>query len=305
VSQPAAAPPAERSGTPLLAVALLAMIAVLWGFNWPIMKVGLAEIPPWVFRAGASVVSCAGLFAISAFNGHSLRVPAGEWRLLIFGGLLNITLFNVFVAYGITLMDAGRAGIIAYTMPLWATVIGTVVLKERLSVRQVAGLVVGLVGMALLFSVDAAALGRSILGPLLILGGAVSWGAGTVVIKHARLSMPVTVAVGWQHLIGVIPIAVVAVAWDWHNIGTVTVGPLLSLAYNMLITGIICYWAYFTVVAMLPVVASTVGTLMVPVIGVFANQLMFGVTPHLVDYTALACVAVAVFLVVVRSRRRR
>src|SRR3546814_14628278 len=77
---------------------------------------------------------------------------------------------------------------------------------------------------------------------------------------------------------------------------------MMSLAYNMLITGIICYWAYFKVVEMLPVVASTVGTLMVPVIGVFSNELVFGVTPHLVDYTALTCVAAAALLVVMRRR---
>lgn len=303
MSEPIAAPTADGR-TPVLAVALLAMIAVLWGFNWPIMKIGLAEIPPWVFRAGASVVSCAGLFLISAIAGHSLRVPPGQWRVLILGGILNITLFNVFVAYGITLMDAGRAGILAYTMPLWATLIGTIVLKERLSGRVLAGLAVGLCGMALLFSVDAAALTGSALGPLLVIAAAVSWGAGTVAIKQAKLTMPITVAVAWQHLIGVVPIAIVAVAWDWRNVGEVHFWPLMSLAYNMLITGIICYWAYFKVVQMLPVVASTVGTLMVPVIGVFSNELIYGVKPHLVDYTALACVAVAVFLVVVRPRRR-
>lgn len=280
------------------------MIAVLWGFNWPIMKIGLAEIPPWVFRAGASIVSCAGLFLISAIAGHSLRVPPGQWRAVILGGILNITFFNIFVAYGVTAMDAGRAGIIGYTMPLWATLIGTMVLKERLGARAIAGLTVGLAGMALLFSVDAAVLTGSAVGPLLVLGGAISWGAGTVVIKHARLTMPITVAVAWQHLIGVVPIAIVAVAWDWQNVGEISLWPMMALVYNMLITGIICYWAYFKVVQMLPVVASTVGTLMVPVIGVFANELIFGVTPHLVDYIALVCVAVAVFLVVVRPRQR-
>jgi drug/metabolite transporter (DMT)-like permease len=297
------ATPAATRGTPVLAIALLALIAVLWGINWPIMKIGLAELPPWVFRASASAVSCAGLFLISAIAGHSLRVPAGEWRTVILGGLLNITLFNILVAYGVTLMDAGRAGIIAYTMPLWATLIGTIVLKERLGNRAIVGLAIGLFGMVLLFSVDAVALTGSAVGPLLVLGAAVSWGAGTVVIKQARLTMPITVAIAWQHLLGMIPIALVAIAWDWRNVDEVNFWPVMALGYNMLVTGIICYWAYFKVVQMLPVVASTVGTLMVPVIGVFSNELVFGVTPHLVDYTALVCVGAAVFLVVVRPRR--
>lgn len=287
----------------MLAVALLAMIAFLWGFNWPIMKVGLSEIPPWVFRAGSSAVSCAGLFLISAIAGHSLKIPRNEWRAVFLGGVLNIAFFNIFVAYGITLMDAGRAGIIAYTMPLWATLFGTAVLGERLGPRAIAGLAIGLFGMVLLFSVDAAALTGSMLGPLLVLAGAASWGAGTVVIKHARLRTPITVAVAWQHLIGGLPVALVAITWDWQHVTGFSLWPVMALLYNMLITGIICYWAYFKVVQMLPVVASTVGTLMVPVIGVFSNELIFHVYPHLVDYTALVCVAVAVFLVVVRPRR--
>src|SRR3546814_12675568 len=98
-------------------------------------------------------------------------------------------------ACGITLMDAGRAGIIAYTMPLWATLIGTVVLKERLSGRAVAGLGIGLIGMLLLFSVDAVALTGSLLGPLLVLGRAISLGSGPVFIKHALPPMSITFAV--------------------------------------------------------------------------------------------------------------
>lgn len=56
------------------------MLAVLWGFNWPIMKVGLAEVPPWVFRGSASVVSGFGLFAVALIGGHSLKIPRDKWR---------------------------------------------------------------------------------------------------------------------------------------------------------------------------------------------------------------------------------
>src|SRR3546814_5533713 len=121
-------------------------------------------------------------------------------------------------ACGITLMDAGRAGIIAYTMPLWVTLIGTVVLRERLSGRAVAGLGIGLIGMLLLFSVDAVALTGSLPGSLLVLGGELSLGAGTAVIKHARSTVAVTVVVPWPPLLGVLPIAVVVVEWDWRTI---------------------------------------------------------------------------------------
>lgn len=294
--------PSGRSTTPL-AIALLAMLAVLWGFNWPIMKVGLAEIPPWIFRASASFVSGLGLFAIAKLSGYSLKIPRGKWRALILSAVLNMSLWNILVLYGIDLMDAGRAGILAYTMPLWATLIGAFVLKDRLGVRAIIGLALGLAGMALLFSVDAKALTGPPLGPLLVVAAAICWAAGTVAIKHAGFTQPVTVVCGWQHLIGMLPIAVIALVWDIQNVGEVTFWPAMAVVYNMTVTGILCYWAYFKVVSLLPVVASTVGTLMVPVVGVFANALIFGVVPQWVDYAALICVAAAVFLVMTRRGR--
>lgn len=279
------------------------MIAVFWGFNWPIMKVGLAEVPPWIFRASASLVSALGLFAIAKIGGYSLKVPRDKWRPLLLSAFLNMSLWNILVLYGIDLMDAGRAGILAYTMPLWATLVGAFVLKDRLGKRAIAGLALGLAGMALLFSVDAQALSGPPLGPLLVVVAAFCWGAGTVVVKAAGFTQPVTVVCGWQHLIGSIPVAIIALTWDIDNLQEVTLWPALSVVYNMTITGILCYWAYFKVVSLLPVVASTVGTLMVPVIGVFANELIFGVHPHLVDYAALVCVGGAVFLVMTKRGR--
>jgi drug/metabolite transporter (DMT)-like permease len=294
--------PISAERVPLLAVLLLAMIAVLWGFNWPIMKVGLAEVPPWTFRASASLVSALGLFAIAWATGNSIRVPRAQWKGLAVASVLNMALWNIMVLYGISMMDAGRAGILAYTMPLWATVIGALVLKERLGTRAIIGLSLGMAGMGLLFWQDIDVLAGPPLGPALVVAAAICWGGGTVAIKRANLSVPITVAVGWQHIIGGVPIALVAVALESPDPGEISLWPAMAVVYNMTVTGILCYWAYFKVVSLLPVVASTVGTMMVPVIGVFANTWIFGVQPALFDYIALACVAGAVFLVMTRRR---
>jgi len=286
------------------AVLLLGLLAVLWGVNWPIMKIGLAEVPPWVFRASASAVAAPCMFAIALLAGHSIRVPRRDLPGLILAGILNLAFFNILVLYGIDRMDAGRAGILAYTMPLWASLLSALVAREMLPTRSIIGLAIGLAGMGLLFWEDIAVLSGPPTGPLLVVAAAISWGAGTVVIKHARLSIPITVAVGWQHVIGGIPVGLIALTWDVQNLGEVTFWPGFAVVYNMTITGVICYWAYFKVVSLLPVVASTVGTLMVPVIGVFSNALIYQVSPHPLDYGALVAVMIAVFLVMVRPSRK-
>jgi drug/metabolite transporter (DMT)-like permease len=265
------------------------------------MKIGLSEIPPWVFRAAANMSGAAGLFLIARLNGLSLRVPQNQIKGLVVASLLNMTIWNIFVFYGVALMNSGRAAILAYTMPLWATLIGTLVLKERLSARAIIALLFGFLGMALLFFGADGALQSPSLGPVLVVIAAISWGAGTVAIKYYRFTMPVTVLTAWQHLIGGLPVLLIALIWDVRNIDHPSLLPVLCVVYNMTVTAIFCYWAYFKVVSSLPVVISTVGTLMVPVLGVFFTALIFREPPTWIDYTALAAVAGAVFLVLTKK----
>jgi len=177
---------------------------------------------------------------------------------------------------------------------MWAALLGTLVLGERLTARRLAALALGLAGMALLFEA-----GDDRLGPALVLLSAVSWGAGTVAIKHYRFQMPVTVLTAWQHLVGVAPIVVGALIWDVHNMGEVSAGPTLAVLYNMTVTSIFCYWAYFKVVSSMPVVVSTVGTLMVPVIGVFSSALVLGEATGPRELISLTLVCLALGVVVV------
>lgn len=278
----------------------MGLLAVIWGFNWPVMKIGLTEVPPWIFRACASASGAIGLFTIARFSGHALSIPRREWAGLLIVSLTCVTLFNVLTLYGVALMDSGRAAILAYTMPLWATGIGAFLLKEKLSGRALAGLILGLSAMALLFFADFDGAFNTILGPALVILGAIAWGAGTACLKYFNFSTPATVFAAWQHAIGVIPIAIVAIAWDWRNVDEVTLIPALCVAYNMFITSIFCYWAFFKIVVALPIVVSTVGLLMVPVMGVFFNALVFSVSPETSDYLALGVVAVSVYLVMRR-----
>lgn len=284
------------------ATVLLALIAVFWGLNWPIMKIGLTDVPPWVFRALASTSGGIGLMLIARLNGYSMAIPRHQWRGLALCAFLNISLWNILALYGIELMNSGRAAIVAYTMPLWATLFGMFVLGESLTRRAGAGLFVGLAGMVALFSGDAAALDSGWIGPLLVLLAAASWGAGTAAIKYYRFTVPVTVLVSWQHLLGTIPVAIVALTWDIQHIEQVSLLPALCVAYNMTVTALFCYWAYFKVVSSLPVVTSTVGTMMVPVLGVFFNALIFDEAPAPYDYIALAAVAVAMYLVLYKPK---
>ena len=101
-------------------VGLLIGLTLGWGFNWPMMKITLAEMEPMRFRSLCLLFGAMGLFSIARLNGLPLLVPQGQWRRLIVIALVNMAGWNIFAIYGVGLMASGRAAILGYTMPVWS-----------------------------------------------------------------------------------------------------------------------------------------------------------------------------------------
>jgi drug/metabolite transporter (DMT)-like permease len=286
-------------------IPLLVLLTTFWGFNWPMMKLALAEMPPNHFRSLCLVSGTLGVAAIAAANRLPMRVPQGQWPRLVLISLLNFTAWNMLVAYAVPMMSSGRAAILAYTMPVWAVFFGLWVLNERLTPRRALGLVLGMAGMALLLWSEIAALERSPLGALLIVAAAVLWGLGTVVMKRWPVNLPASSLTAWQMGIGAVPIVLAALlleegSWDLTRLSTPA---LLGVVYNMVISFIFCQWAWIKIALVAPVGVSTVGTLLVPVVGVFSGALVLGEQPHWQDYAALVLVGLAIASVLLPERR--
>ncbi|MBW2472177.1 MAG: EamA family transporter, partial [Deltaproteobacteria bacterium] len=88
---------------------LIAGLTVVWGCNWPFIKIALSEAPVWWFRAGCVIAGGAGLLAISAASGARLRPRAKEVPKLIGCSVFAIIGWHVFTGYGVANMGAGRA----------------------------------------------------------------------------------------------------------------------------------------------------------------------------------------------------
>src|SRR4051794_2779442 len=112
---PAIARPAAKFGPGGLL--LLAGLSLVWGVNWPAMKIVLAELPLLTFRLLCLSVAGPVLLGLAALAGERVRVPRRELAPLAFAAFFNITCWHIFTAVGILLMEPGRASIIAFTMP--------------------------------------------------------------------------------------------------------------------------------------------------------------------------------------------
>ena len=92
----------------------VALLAIFWAINWPLMKIGLTVVEPWTFRALIVVVGGIGCLAFAAAFGESLIVPRANWRQLLWLALFQGVLWNAFSGFGIALVDAGRAAVLAF-----------------------------------------------------------------------------------------------------------------------------------------------------------------------------------------------
>lgn len=283
---------------------LLALLTLVWGFNWPVVKTVLTVMSPLHFRSWGLAVGAASLFAIARMSGLPIRVPRGAWGRLIAIAMFNVGFWNMLTAYGIPLMDSGRAAILAYTFPVFGVLFSMWLLKERLTLRRAGGLVLGIAGLALLLGSELAAVGRSPLGALLLLGSAVSWALGTVVMKRWPVELPTTSFAAWQTGLSFVPVFLCAALFERGGFSPLPLPlwPFLGFLFNVFVVSIFCYWAWFKIAGVAPVTISTLSTLMIPVVGVFSGMLVLSEKPQWTDYAALVLVISAMASVLIPSR---
>ncbi len=282
----------QQTTFPRQAIGLLVFMTLFWGVNWPLMKVTMVEIAPLHFRAWCFLAGIIGLFFIAWWNGQSLRVPTGQWGRLVVISILCMSCWNILAVYGIPMMASGRAAILAYTMPVWGVLFSAWLLNERLTRRRVAGVVLGMGGMLLLFSTEFASLQRAPLGAILMISSAIIWAFGVVTMKRWPVAMPLTPYLAWQMLIGSVPVALGAIFFEpgSFDLTRLSFWPLTGTLYNMVIAFVFCYWAFAKITLIVPVGVSSLSILMTPVVGVFSGVLFLGETLHWQDLAALVLV---------------
>ncbi|MEM8644852.1 MAG: DMT family transporter [Pseudomonadota bacterium] len=280
---------------------LLAGVTLFWGANWPGMKIALAELPVWWFRSMSVGAGALGLLVIARLSHGTLRVPLREMVPLAVCAIFAIMGWHVFAAYGVSMMPAGRASIIAFTMPVWASIFGSFLIGEPFTKPKVIGLMLGLGGLAVLMGEDLVVLGAAPVGGLFMLMAAISWGFGTVLFKRQAWSAPVATIVGWQLLTAFVPITVVALLTEpVPDLTALSAKTWWALAYLFALPMVFCQWAYFKVVTIFPAAIAAMGTLAVPIVGVYSSALILGEPVGWQELTALVliCSALASVLVV-------
>lgn len=239
-----------------LAFAALAMLAVIWGYNWVVMKVALRYVEPFAFSAMRTFLGAVSLFALIVVLKRPLRPKALPLTAAL--GLLQITGATGLMVWALNYAGAGKTSVLVYTMPFWLLLLAWTILGERLRGLQWLALILTLGG--LVFIVSPWEFRGGILGDVIAIGAGFSWAAGAVLAKLLRTRHHVDLLslTAWQMLLGSLPLVLVAAittsrppVWSGSFIA--------ALLYNILPGYALAYYLWLFVLQVLPASIAGLG----------------------------------------------
>lgn len=286
--------------------ALALLVAVLWGVNFVAIDLGLhpsgAPMPPLLFVAMR--------FALVVFPCiFFIRRPDVSWRAIIGVGLFmsagQFGLLYLAMALG---MPAGLASLVLQAQVLLTVLLAAGILGERPTRRQLAGVVLGIAGLAVV------AVGRSLVAPLLplliVLAAALSWAAGNILARKARAASGLGLVV-WSGAVVPVPLAGLSLLVDGPaavSDALLQLQPVsvLSALYTAVFGSLVGYGIWNRLLGLYPSSAVVPFTLLVPVVGMTTAWLVLAEVPSGAEIAGglllLSGVAIAVLRPVPRTR---
>jgi len=255
-------------------LAFLAITSVCWGLNWPVTKHIMVEWPPLSARGLTGMAGGALLAVVAVMRGQSLRVPRELWPRLLLSSVLNVTAWMTAMGLALLWLPASEAVVVAYTMPVWASLLAWLILGARLSLTRILALLMAFAGIAALMGGNGIEASTAKLpGIVMIVAGAFTFAIGTIASKRFPMTLPLMTSSALQISIGCVPVALAGLLFEHPRFEALSAVGWALMAYMTVIGYCVAYSSWFAALERLPASVATIGTMSVPVIGVVASAL--------------------------------
>lgn len=287
----------------LIYATLLATIFI-WGFAWPISKIGLEYMSPLWYTEYRQIIGFLVMLVVYGLAKQIKKPKKADIPIILSVGLLQMALFLILINYGLHYVGAGRAAILVYTTPLWATPFATYLFGENMNKFKIAGLILGMLGVLILFNPlqfdwhNHAIL----LGNALLILSAWCWAGVIIHTRFGKWQSPPQQLVFWQMLVSIFPILLFALILEPHAHNTWNTPLVLTLLYNGVFASAIGYWCSLIVSRHLPVTVSTLGYLGVPIVGLLSSAIILHETVTISLIIALSTLLGGLVLVTLSNK---
>jgi drug/metabolite transporter (DMT)-like permease len=261
------------------AVLLFATVVLVWGLNWTVTKIIVADVTPLWTASIRTTIAVVALLVLLASLGQLILPKRGDIAVVLAIGLFHMVAFSALMTAGLKYVPVGRSIVLGYTVPLWVAPGAWLFLREPMPGMRVLGIALGLAGLAVMFNPLAFDWGDSqaVFGNGLLLLSAFAWSISILYVRaHRWISTPFQL-VFWEALLAAILLAGLALCFEGpppHIVWTTEL--TLSFIYSGVVGTALGFWAMAVVNRSVPAAVTSLGILATPVVGIVSSVLMLG-----------------------------
>jgi drug/metabolite transporter (DMT)-like permease len=279
----------------------------IWGSTWLFIKLGLADLPPLTF-AGIRFVLAALILSAMIFA-RGVRWPRSrhDWLLIAIVGFLQFTLNYGLVFWGEQHISSGLAAVLQSTFPVFGLVIAHLYLPyERMTPAKVVGVLLGVLGIVVIFSDQLSVSGHlALFGSIALVASAFFGSYSNVLVKAYGAKVDPQVLAAGQMICGFPPLLIVGIAtegnpfrfhWTWMAV--------VSLAYLVVVGSVIAFGLYYWLVRHMEVTKTMLIALVTPVVAVLLGMIVLHERLNWRLFAGAACIIGGLGMIVLRRRQK-
>jgi len=252
---------------------LLLLLISSWAVSWPLVKVGVAAVPPIWYACFRYAIAASCLFALVAARHEAAPPPRADWPLVAVSGVLQMGSYSALTGVALTVLPPGRASVLAFSTPIWVVPLAAWWLRERVSRAALLGTGLGLLGVLSIASPAFRADGGGQVGSYaMLLGAAFCWAISIVAVRAHRFTATPLALAPWQMLAAACLLLPVALAVEG---APRPVGPrgAASLAFVGPVATAFAYWAVVDVGRHFRAAVLSMALLAAPALGILISAL--------------------------------
>jgi drug/metabolite transporter (DMT)-like permease len=273
---------------------LLALLTLVWGLNWPVLKLGVTGFPPLTFRMLCLLIGTPVLGLGLVVMKVPFRIPRQYWRELLVLAIFNMFIWHALIILAVQYLSSGRSAILGYTMPIFSALIGALIFHNQLSKRAWGGVFAAALGVILLLWHELAKLSGKPVGVVLALVAASTWALGTQMLRRTTIPLPTLTLSFWMTAMTTVVMTVLAFVFEFDRWQEPTPTHWAAIVFNAFLVFGFAHAAWFYLARVLPPVASTLSVMMIPILGVFSGAWALNEILHWQDWAAMGLMVVSI-----------
>jgi drug/metabolite transporter (DMT)-like permease len=293
-----------RSPTLAVELALLGLLATLWGASYSFIKVGVETIPPVTLIAARTLIAGSILLVALRLRGIALPRRRGRWLGFLVQACLNSVVPFTLIAWAEQTVEAGFAVILNSTSPIFTFLLAVLLVRgEAVTARKLFGVIAGMAGICLIVGLEAlGGFGDALVAQLAIVAATISY-AGAAIFGQRFMGLDPMAPAAGSMLCGTALLIPASLAIDRPWLLAPSMESVLALLGLSVFSTALAFTIYFRLLRTLGLVGTTSQAYLRVPIGVAIGVLFLGETPAPTAWLGLGCVVVGVAAMTLPARR--